>query len=180
MPASVFASPHDDARVNRLRTGPQGVGEAIPEGRPAEWSLQRNCSLAPAALAAVFAALAGVSAAVAVFFWTQGAFLVLPFAVIEVLALGAAFVWYSRHATDGERLWLSGRSLVLEVERAGRVQREVLDTTWLEVRMPGPADSSLGLRAGDRRWRLGQHASPGRRAWVAGELKRALLETQRA
>ena len=147
--------------------------------RSAVWTLQRNCSIAPASLAAVFGALAMVSAAVAVFFWLQGAVLVLPFAVLEVAALGFAFFWYARHATDGERLWLDGPSLVLEVERAGRVQREALDVTWLEVMPPGAADSAIGLRVGGRYWKLGQHATARCRARVADELRCALREARR-
>ncbi len=181
MSVSVIASSRQgDAREASSRPEASCALDAVAQSRPADWSLQRNCSISPASLAAVFALLAALSSAVAVFFWTQGAVLVLPFAVVEVLALGLAFVWYARHATDGERLWLDGRSLVLEVERAGRIARERLDTTWLVVQPPGVADASLRLRLGDRCWRLGQHAAAGRRARVADELKRALIELQRA
>ena len=45
------------------------------------WTLRRNCSVTPGQLAATFLALGALSLAVAVFFWFQGAVLVLPFAL---------------------------------------------------------------------------------------------------
>lgn len=183
MPVSAIASPRQsepDAACASLSDGRPSLAAATGADGPARWSLQRNCSLPPASLAAVFCALALVSAAVSGFFWVQGAVLVLPFAALEVAALALAFFWYARHATDGERLWLEGHRLVLEVERAGRVRRETLDATWLEVTPPGAGDAAIGLRAGGQHWRVGQHASARCRARVAEDLRRSLREVRRA
>ncbi len=87
------------------------------------WTLCRNCSVAPARLAAVLGGLGALSLGVALFFWFQGAVLVLPFAVLELLVLGVAFLATARHATDGERISLQDGRLVVEVESAGRVER---------------------------------------------------------
>ena len=56
----------------------------------------RNCSISPAAMLAVFASLAGVTLAIGAGFALLGAWPVLPFAGLEVAALGAAFLVHVR------------------------------------------------------------------------------------
>ena len=55
-----------------------------------------NCSISPTGLLCAFAALAAVTLAIATGFALMGAWLVLPFAGLEVLALGVAFVVHVR------------------------------------------------------------------------------------
>ena len=52
--------------------------------------------MSPAGLFGVFAALAAVTLGIGIGFALCGAWLVLPFAGLEVLALGAAFVLHAR------------------------------------------------------------------------------------
>jgi len=59
----------------------------------------RQCGLA-------FGAVGIVSGGIATVFATQGVWLVLPFAGIEILALVIAFVVYARHTGDFERIVL--------------------------------------------------------------------------
>lgn len=60
--------------------------------------LKRNCSISPAALARVFALLVAVTLGIGIAFAAVGAWLVLPFAGIEVVVLAAAFIAKARHA----------------------------------------------------------------------------------
>ena len=60
----------------------------------------RRNSISPRGLALVFALLAAVSMTIAVTFAVLGAWLILPFAGLEVLCLGAAFLHVARRA-DG-------------------------------------------------------------------------------
>jgi uncharacterized membrane protein len=62
----------------------------------------RNCSISPRALAGVFAALAAVTLLIGVGFALVGAWLVLPFAGLEVLMLVAAFVWHARQVAKND------------------------------------------------------------------------------
>lgn len=55
-----------------------------------------HCSISPAGLACAFASLAGVALAIGAAFAMLGAWLVLPFSGLEVLALGAAFALHAR------------------------------------------------------------------------------------
>ena len=57
---------------------------------------RRNCSISPAALLGAFAALAAVTLAIGAGFALLGAWPVLPFAGLEVLALAVAFVAHVR------------------------------------------------------------------------------------
>ena len=58
----------------------------------------RNCSMSPAGFAAALALLAALVLAIGAGFALAGAWLVLPFAGLEALLLGAAYVLYARHA----------------------------------------------------------------------------------
>jgi uncharacterized membrane protein len=59
---------------------------------------KRNCSISPLGLALVFAALAALTLAIAAAFAALGAWLILPFAGLEMLVLGAAFWITARRA----------------------------------------------------------------------------------
>jgi uncharacterized membrane protein len=140
------------------------------------WWLRRNCSVTPGQLLATFAWLSGVSLGVAGFFWSQGATLVMPFAVLELVAVGVAFVVYARHATDGERISLSlsrGR-LVVETERAGRVERCEFDRFGLCVDMPAGERQLVEVRGGGRVVWVGRHLRPDLRPLLVREMRTAL------
>jgi uncharacterized membrane protein len=92
---------------------------ATVSGHTIEWFLKRNCSVTSAQLAFTYAMLCVVSLGIGVFFWVQGAAVVLPFACLELAAVGFAFLVYARHATDGEKISLQGAQLVVELETSG-------------------------------------------------------------
>ena len=98
-----------------------------------DWTLQRNCSISPRQLGICFLCLSAVSLAVGLFFWFQGAVLVLPFAVLELVALATAFLFHARHAADREYISVRGGQLVVEVERAGRVERCEFVREWVRI-----------------------------------------------
>ena len=115
---------------------------ATVHGQNIHWFLQRNCSVSPVQLAWLYVSLCVLSLGIGTVFWWHGATLVLPFAWIELVAVGAAFVVYARHAADGERISLQGRQLVVELENAGRLERAEFDREWVRVE-PSAADRSL-------------------------------------
>lgn len=99
--------------------------------------LKRNVSISPAGLACVFAALGTAALAIGTGFALLGAWLILPFAGLEVLLLGAAFVLQARHATDYERIELDGRRLRIEVAEAARVSRYEMDACRVRIDADG-------------------------------------------
>lgn len=149
---------------------------ATVQGQNTHWFLRRNCSVTPSQLAWLYASLCVVSLGIGMVFWWLGATLVLPFAWIELAAVGAAFVVYARHAADGERISLQGRQLVVEVENAGRLERAEFDRTWVRVE-PSAADRSLiAVSGGGRSVSVGRYVRPELRPALAQEIRRALRE----
>ncbi|MEZ5645709.1 MAG: DUF2244 domain-containing protein [Burkholderiaceae bacterium] len=138
------------------------------------WSLRRSCAMSPSQLASVFVMLGAASLAVAGFFWSQGAVLVMPFALLEWLALGVAFVVHARHATDGESVILRGASLVVESEKAGVVRR--CEFERVRVRLNGGGPVLIEVRAGSRTVSVGRHLRPDLRPVFLRELQQALTQ----
>ena len=126
-------------------------------------TLKRNCSMSPAGLAKVFAALALVVLAIGAGFAAAGAWLILPFAGLEVLLLGAAFVLYARHAADYEKV---------EVAEAERIARYEMDARAARVRVE---EERLVLLGAKEKLELGRHLGAEARAEFAAELEMRLI-----
>nr|WP_222622348.1 DUF2244 domain-containing protein [Ramlibacter albus] len=138
--------------------------------------MKRNCSVTPAQLGWLYASLCVVSLAIGTFFWFQGAVLILPFAWLELAAVGLAFLVYARHAADGEHILLQGRRLVVELENAGRLERAEFNRDWVRVE-PSVDDRSLIEVSGQgRRVAVGRFLRPELRPALAQEIRRALRE----
>lgn len=149
---------------------------ATVQGQAIHWFLGRNCSVTPAQLGWLYASLCVVSLGIAAFFWFQGAVLILPFAWLELAAVGVAFLVYARHAADREHITLSGRRLVVELENAGRLERAEFNRDWVRVE-PGVDDRSLIEVSGQgRRMNVGRYLRPELRPALAQEIRRALRE----
>lgn len=149
---------------------------ATVQGQAIHWFLRRNCSVTPAQLGWLYASLCVVSLGIGTFFWFQGAVMILPFAWLEVLAVGAAFVAYARHAADREHILLQGRRLVVETENAGRLERAEFDRDRVRVE-PGADDRALIELSGQgRRVNVGRFVRPELRPVLAQEIRRALRE----
>jgi len=100
-----------------------------------EWLLRRNCSLSPGQCGLAFGVVGLVSGGIATVFATQGAWVVLPFAGIEILALAIAFVVYARHTGDFERIVLHPDRLLVEVVDGRRKARFEANPAWVRVEM---------------------------------------------
>ena len=138
------------------------------------WLLKRHCSLTPAQLGWLYASLCVVSMGIAGFFWAQGATMVMPFAWAELVAVGAAFLFYARHAGDGERIVLQGGQLVVELDTGGYTQRAEFNREWVRIE-PKHGDGSLIEVSGQGRLvRVGRHVRPELRPALAREIRLAL------
>lgn len=147
---------------------------ATVHGQNIQWFLRRNCSVSPRQLGWMYLSLCAVSLGIGTVFWFQGARLVLPFAWIELVAVGIAFAVYARHATDGETIRLAGGQLVVELESGGKLQRAEFRRDWVRVE-PGAADNSLiELSAHGRKVHVGRFVRPELRSLLASEIRMAL------
>ena len=134
--------------------------------------LKRNCSIAPAPLFLVFAAISVVSLAIGAGFARAGAWMVLPFAGLEVVALGVAFLVNGWHAADYERIELAADGLTVEVARGGQVERRVFDLRRASV--AGGAGAALLLRDREGALEIGRHLDAAARDGLRSELTKRL------
>ncbi|HET7772782.1 MAG TPA: DUF2244 domain-containing protein [Burkholderiaceae bacterium] len=164
-------------------SGPQDSAQA-PELRRVHWELRRNVSMSPGGLGAVLGSMVALSIVIAVWFWIAGAPFVLLFAGIELLAVGSAFIVYSRHALDGETVSFEGDDLVVQVRRSRSVTERRFKRQWVRVQEDRVRDAGLvpryrvqlGLHAD---WvEVGRYLSEPRKAQFAHELRSALAATR--
>ena len=147
---------------------------AQESGPAIQWQLRRNCSVTPAQLGWLYLYLCVVSLGIGVFFWVQGATLVLAFAGLEITVVGLAFLAYARHATDGEWISLQGTSLVVEKESAGRRERAEFSRQWVRVEPKSGDHSLIELSGQGRSIEVGRFVRPELRQVLAREIRRAL------
>jgi len=147
---------------------------ATVQGQNIHWFLKRNCSVTPAQLGWLYASLCVVSLGIATFFWFQGAVLILPFAWVELVGVGIAFLVYARHAGDGERISLEGRQLVVELESAGHLRRAEFNRDWVRVEPGAGKRSLIELSGQGQRVSVGRYVRPELRPALAQEIRRAL------
>jgi uncharacterized membrane protein len=149
---------------------------AIVQGQAIHWFLARNCSVTPAQLGWLYASLCAVSLAIGLAFWAYGAVMVLPFAWVELAAVGVAFMVYARHAADREHILLHGRRLVVELESAGRLQRAEFNRDSVRVEPVADDRSLIQVSGQGRRVSVGRFVRPELRPALAQELRRALRD----
>jgi len=118
--------------------------------------------------------MACVSLTIGAFCWFQGAVLVLPFASLELLALGTAFVVYARHALDGERIWLEGSVLVVESENAGEMVRREFQRAWVRIEHAAHGQAMIEICCHGQRLPVGRFVRNELRQRLATELRLAL------
>lgn len=122
---------------------------------------------------AVFGSMVGLAFVFGAVFAALGAWMVLPFAGVELLALAVAFLVYGAHATDGERVWLGGERLTVEVREGSSVRTHEFVLT--QVRLVRQAGSGrLFLVCRGRELEVGRHLGAPRRAGFERDLRAAL------
>jgi uncharacterized membrane protein len=132
--------------------------------------LKRNCSMSPKALAGVFIALALVVLLIGAGFALAGAWLVLPFAGLEVLLLGGAYVAYARRAADYERLEIEAGGVSVEVAKAQGIARYRLVNAKVSVE-----DGRVVLRDAKEELEVGRYLGAEARVELAAELQKRLI-----
>jgi len=138
-----------------------------------EYSVEarRNCSMSPRALLTFFLVTAALSLAIASAWAFMGAWWVLPFAGLEITALGLAFIVYGRGVGDFERIHLDDDRLLVEVCEKACLSRYEFVPAWanVETRRVG-LGSEVVVRCRDRHVRVGRYLDESGRAKLAREL----------
>jgi uncharacterized membrane protein len=143
-----------------------------------EWVLKRNCSLAPRQMLWFYASLCALSLSIGTMFWLRGATMVMPFAWLELLVVGALMLLYARHAADRESIALRGDALTVELACGRRVERVAFQPAWVRVEPEHGERSLIELSGQGRRIAVGRFVQPEMRYQLAEELRWALRRWQ--
>ena len=149
------------------------------------WVIKKNCSAGPRQLALVFGSLVAISFAFGAAFAAFGFWMVLPFVGLELLAVGAAFVCYGRHAADYERITVTPAAVAVERVDGSCTAHWKLDPRSSRVHVDvGNQRSSetvhVFLLGPDLKVELGRHLIDARRRRLARELDNALMRARAA
>ncbi len=149
--------------------------EGTEVAHAAEFSLvaRRNNSLTSSGRLLVFVFIFVVSVGIAAAFAAFGAWLILPFAGLEMLVLYLAFRYLDRHAADYERIAIDGDKVKVEFFEVGCVQSHEFNRYWAQV-VVSRDGSRLALRSHGRELEFGRYMNDEQRLSVALELKRQL------
>ena len=143
-------------------------------GKQRVWMLSRNCALSPRQVCAFYLSLVFASAVISCVFLLHGAWMILPFSIAEMVALGAALLIYARHAVDCERVSLGGNALEIESIDGNRRFVTRLDPRAARVEIDARPRGALAVVARGERVELGRFVSERERRRFARELRQAL------
>lgn len=155
--------------------------ESSPVGQEAQkgdlspvrsWVFKPNCSLTPRQLAGFYLSIVFVTLGISAGFCLFGLWIVLPFAGIELLAVGIALLVYARHAGDYERIELRGRELKVIVVRGSREYAVCFNPGWTRVSLPRPGEL-LRLESGSSWVAVGRYVTAPVRERLVYELRGA-------
>ena len=134
---------------------------------------RRHCSsLDWRLLKLIFGSLALFLSLVAVGFAVAGAWLVIPFAGVEIAGLGIAAWWTARHSGDFERLEFDGDRVLVEIREQGQSRQFEFNRCW--VRLVSGNAGMFALRSHGREVAIGRFCSEESRQTLARELRNRL------
>ena len=97
-----------------------------------------NQSMSWKGLLWAYCGIAGISLAIAGYFWVHGLTLVLPFSGLELLALGAALYITAWRGGAREVITITDNSVYVETGRANPEQRHDFQRYWTKVVLQRP------------------------------------------
>jgi len=123
-----------------------------------ELLLKRNCSISPSGLLTAYLVISVITLFIAAGFAAVGAWMVVPFAGLELVLLGVAFTICARHATDYERIALNAGCLTVEVCESDEVRRHEFNPAWARVMLNRDGfGSRVVLKSSGRSLEIGRH-----------------------
>jgi uncharacterized membrane protein len=139
------------------------------------WLSKRNCALSPRQLAAWFVSLSVLSLSIAGAFALYGAWVVVPFSVVEIGGLALAFVFFGRHAGDFEAIEASRGRVILERSEGTKLSREVHHCPWVRIEYEGRPRSPVWLVLAGKKIAVGRFVPDHKKAQFAKELRQVLV-----
>lgn len=143
-------------------------------GQQRVWMLSRNCALSPRQVGGFFLSLVAASLLIATFCAWRGAWMVLPFSLIEISAVGVALLVYARHAVDCERVSLGRDALLIESIDGNRRSLVRLDRRAARVVVETTPRVKVSVMARGEQVAIGRFIGERERSRFARELRQAL------
>jgi uncharacterized membrane protein len=118
------------------------------------------------------------SSLIASYFWWHGAWMILPFTFAELFVLGVALLIYARHASDYEKIKLSGTELTVELFLGNRRTVKHWNAPWVRVKDPelnlDAKKQLVVLEMGQEAIQIGQFIVADQRLGLAKEIRSAI------
>lgn len=141
-----------------------------------QWVFKRNCSLSPRQLLHWYLSLCGITLVIAMGFLLAGFWIVLPFAGLELLLVGTAFVVYARHAADYEKIELQPNQLLLEMADGSKVIQLEWSPQWARLSYNGKYKAPLLFSYKGQQVKIGKFIAEKDKSALHRELKAALAK----
>lgn len=150
------------------------AGQDHGDAHQTRWVFKRNCSLAPRQLLMWYVAICGLTLVVATGFAIAGFWIVLPFAGLELLLVGIAFVVYARHAADFEMIEVAPKQLTLVFADGPKRTEFALVPQWVRLDYNGRYRSPLMISHKGQQLRIGKFIAEKDKPLLHKELRAAL------
>ncbi|MBI3547217.1 MAG: DUF2244 domain-containing protein [Gammaproteobacteria bacterium] len=142
-----------------------------------------NRSLSLRGMILLFAMVTVVIITIGVGFFLLGAWLVLPFAGLEIAVIGAVLYWLLRHADDHELIVIGATQVTVIRRRRGQEWRDDFQRYWVKVileRHHGWYPSKLKMGSHGRLVVIGDELCDEAKLALLAQLNSALRETNAA
>lgn len=142
------------------------------------WLMRRNCSFTPKQVGIFYLSMVCFSGLITAYFWWVGAWMVLPFTLIELSVLGIALLIYARHARDYEKITLQNSELIIELNMGYKKTLTQWNAPWVRVKDPESLydrkKDLVILESGAQTISIGQFILAEKRHDLAKEIRQAL------
>lgn len=137
-----------------------------------------NFSLTSTARLRLFLALAVLPLIIAIAFAAAGIWLVLPFAGLELFALGYAFYYISLHAQDYEDIKIANNCLTIEKRNNRQTSQTTLNPYWAQVVIApvSGGETRIWLRSHGKSTEVGCYMNNVERVELARKLQARISE----
>ncbi len=139
------------------------------------WHLKRNISLTPAQMAGVFGSLSIITLLIGLAFYNFGASFILPFALVEILALSIAFVYNAIHANDYEKLILTDSEIQIESKIGFQFTQVQMVRSLTRVERTKLANELIELRQGQQSNYFGRFIHTSMRLLLAEQISKRMM-----
>ncbi len=145
---------------------------------PRRFLIRPNCSLPWRDVVRFYLGMLLVSFSIAIAFAFKGAWLILPFAGLEMLVLGIALYAVARRAANWQEISISGDRISIVERDSGQEKAQSFQRAWAQVvherAVINGHPSRLVIRSHGRSVEVGRCLNEEEKRYLAGQLNRAV------